>query len=369
MNNRVGVDVVLEVGTLKDEVTVSAQVPLLETTASASATLTNRQVNALPVFGNSALLLARSVPGIQWTGQPNYLGLHSNVGASAVVCRGVAARVSLDGVPNSGGGRRVGYCLHGHVSEIKVETAARRSKDTPAAPRSAAPKTAQQVPWQRHVAVLEPGWTRRRARPCRLLRSYEQALADGRTTMPRSSRASAKYRSRHTIRGRAGRPCAADTDRRLQRLFSSSAQRIQDVKSKSPPPSTVRPNRSPRRGDFSDLLRIDPVRYQIYDPRTARWSRPRVRDPFPNNQVPVLNPLYQHYVNLYPMPNNPLAWSIRKAQQLSGIGPPFNGTTTPTATASTGTFRIVTAPSCGGAGTSSLRIEATGLTRLPAASM
>src|SRR5919198_732007 len=96
VNARVEVPVVLEVGSVSDEVTVTAEAPLLETaTASASSTLTNRQVNSLPVFGNSALLLARSVPGIQWTGQPNYLGLHSNVGASAISARGGTGRQAI----------------------------------------------------------------------------------------------------------------------------------------------------------------------------------------------------------------------------------------------------------------------------------
>jgi hypothetical protein len=76
VNSRIELSLTLEVGVITEEVTVTAEAPLLETTSSASATLTNHQVNVLPIFGNSALLLARSVPGMQWTGQPNYLGLH-----------------------------------------------------------------------------------------------------------------------------------------------------------------------------------------------------------------------------------------------------------------------------------------------------
>src|SRR5918996_3111310 len=111
---------------MTDEVTVTSHVPLLETTASAASTLTNREVNALPMFGNSALLLARSVPGIQWTGQPNYLGLHSNVGASAINAAGGVGgnEFSLDGVPNAGPSRRVGYLPYADtVAEVKIETA------------------------------------------------------------------------------------------------------------------------------------------------------------------------------------------------------------------------------------------------------
>src|SRR3989454_3967455 len=75
------------------------------------------------------------------------------------------------------------------------------------------------------------------------------------------------------------------------------------------------PTEAQRRGDFSELLRIDPVRYQIYDPRTARLENGRVvRDPFPNNQVPVLNPLYEKYLRLFPLPNNPAGVVSREGQ-------------------------------------------------------
>jgi hypothetical protein len=67
------------------------------------------------------------------------------------------------------------------------------------------------------------------------------------------------------------------------------------------------PRASWREGDFSDLAAIDPVRYTIYDPRSARRVGDRVvRDPFPGNRgIPVLNPMYRHYEQIYPLPNDP----------------------------------------------------------------
>ncbi len=65
------------------------------------------------------------------------------------------------------------------------------------------------------------------------------------------------------------------------------------------------------RGDFSDLLAIDPVRYQIYDPLTVKPDPQRpgffIRDPFPGNIIPqsrIINPMYQHYVDFLPKPNS-----------------------------------------------------------------
>src|SRR5262249_42194561 len=89
-------------------------------------------------------------------------------------------------------------------------------------------------------------------------------------------------------------------------FFFFSYNAFKDVKSEEGTAvnQTV-PAEAQRRGDFSELLKVDPVRYQIYDPRTARMEGNRVvRSPFPNNQVPILNPLYNAYVKLYPLPNN-----------------------------------------------------------------
>ena len=66
------------------------------------------------------------------------------------------------------------------------------------------------------------------------------------------------------------------------------------------------------------------MRYQIYDPRTARLENGRVvRDPFPNNQVPILNPIYQQYLPLIPLPNNPAGIASPEGQNnyLAALGP------------------------------------------------
>lgn len=67
------------------------------------------------------------------------------------------------------------------------------------------------------------------------------------------------------------------------------------------------PRRLWRQGDFSDLAALDPVKYTVYDPRSARRVGDRVvRDPFPGNRgVPVLNPAYRFYEPIYPLPNDP----------------------------------------------------------------
>jgi hypothetical protein len=71
------------------------------------------------------------------------------------------------------------------------------------------------------------------------------------------------------------------------------------------------PTLAMRNGDFSQLLQVDPVRYQIYDPLTTRPDPARpghyIRDPFPGNIIPrdrIRNPMYDFYAQRMPVPNN-----------------------------------------------------------------
>ena len=83
VSSRAEVDVKLELGAVAESISVTADAPLLETSsASSGRVVDNRLVMDLPVFGNSAILIAKLTPGIQTPGVNNYLGLHSNIGGS-----------------------------------------------------------------------------------------------------------------------------------------------------------------------------------------------------------------------------------------------------------------------------------------------
>ncbi len=65
-----------------------------------------------------------------------------------------------------------------------------------------------------------------------------------------------------------------------------------------------------RNGDYSDLLRVDAVRYQVYDPVSTRPDPARaghwIRTPFAGNLLPrnrVQNPMYDFYAKRMPLPN------------------------------------------------------------------
>jgi hypothetical protein len=326
VDTRAEVPVVMEVGAVVDEVTVVAETPMLDSTASASTTLTNRQINALPVFGNSAQLLVRSVPGIQWTGQPNYLGLHSNVGASGVNAAGGVGgtEYSLDGVPNTGNSRRVAYLPYTDtVEEIKVETASFDASKGHSSGANVSMLTKSGTN-QFHGSGTWQYWNQQwNATQSTTNAAYYGRIAEaegrGDTDAARRYRSEPKVPPGYshnwaTVVGGPVRVVKFDGRGRLFFFFSYNG--FKDVKVEEPTAvNRTVPTERQRTGDFSELLALDPVRYQIYDPRTARLVNGRVvRDPFPNNQVPILNPLYQHYLKFYPLPNNPAGIVGREGQ-------------------------------------------------------
>jgi len=122
---RVNLEIVLEVGQAADTVTVSAEVPLIETTtASVGQTFDNKSIMELPVLGNSVMLMAGLAEGMQRTSGYNYLGLHSTIGASSYSTAGGVGgnEWAIDGTPNTGHSRRSAYLPYTDaVAEFRVE--------------------------------------------------------------------------------------------------------------------------------------------------------------------------------------------------------------------------------------------------------
>jgi len=347
VNSRQNLDIALEVGGTSDSVTVTAAAQLLETTnGSGTASLEQRQISDLPVMSNSAILLARTVPGIQWTAQPNYLGLHSNAGGSAVSAAGGVGgnEFSLDGVPNLAQGRRTGYLPYTDtVAEFKVETAPFDASKghTTSATISLSTKSGTNeyhgalswVHWQQRLngtqSTTNAGYWGR----------IKQAKAAGNTALAEQLRSVSPQPSGRSNNwaGSIGGPVRVPKlyNGKDKLFFFFSYNGFKDVKTEEATAvNRTVPSDAHRRGDFSDLLKLDPVRYQIYDPRTSRLLTGGVcgnnvtcvvRDPFPNNQVPILNPMYKYYEALYPHANNvPGVVSAEGANNYLASQTPFN---------------------------------------------
>src|SRR5262249_10537412 len=126
IGTRVDVNIALEIGAVSETISVTAQAPLLDTTtASSGRVMDNRAVMDLPVIANNTMVMAKLTAGIQTSGLNDYLGPHSNSGASDF---GINGRVggneySIDGTPNNGISRRSAYLpVTDTVQEMRIET-------------------------------------------------------------------------------------------------------------------------------------------------------------------------------------------------------------------------------------------------------
>jgi hypothetical protein len=339
VNSRQNLDISLEVGGTEETVTVTAAAALLETTnGSGTASLEQRQVSDLPVMSNSAILLARSAPGMQWTAQPNYLALHSNAGGSAVSAAGGVGgnEFSLDGVPNMAGGRRAGYLpVTDTVAEFKVETApfdASKGHTTSAtislSTKSGTNDYHGMLTWKHWQQRYNGTQTTTNASYWARIKAAEAAGNTSLANQLQSVSPQPSGRSNNWT-GSFGGPVRIPKilNGRDKLFFFFSYNGFRDVKTEEATNvNRTVPADAHRRGDFSDLLRLDPVRYQIYDPRSARLVNGVVtRDPFPNNQVPILNPMYKFYEPLYPKANNvPGVVSAEGLNNYLASATPFN---------------------------------------------
>jgi hypothetical protein len=96
-------DIVLEVGTVAETITVTADAPLIETSnASHAEVLDARTIETLPSIGRNVFLMAVTVPTVQSSGDTHWNRMQDQTGASAISLGGGGVRANnymLDGFP------------------------------------------------------------------------------------------------------------------------------------------------------------------------------------------------------------------------------------------------------------------------------
>jgi hypothetical protein len=343
VGSKVSLDITLEVGEVSESVTVTAQEPLLDTTsASIGQVMDNRRIMELPVLGNNVMLMAGLGLGMQRPGGYNYLGLHSTIGASDYrTAGGVGGNEwTLDGTPNTGHTRRAAYLPYTDaVDEVRVESTSfdARVGHTTGAFVAMQSKAGTN---QYHGTATWSHWQQRwNATPSNDNAAYwskiRQAEAAGDTALAQQLRKEPRQPSGRSnnyaasIGGPVRIPKLYDGTDKLFFFFIFSG--FKDNKTEEPGNKlfTV-PTADERRGDFSRLLKINPARYQIYDPLTTTFDAATglfVRQPFPGNIIPanrVLNPMYKFYEKLYPLPNNPPQMDAEGNRNYFNGAIPFN---------------------------------------------
>jgi hypothetical protein len=90
----VNMDFTLEVGALSEQITVTAQTPVVErATASVATTMTAAQIAAIPIFGRNTFYTAIATPGVIQSGDPQFVRYQDQSGSSLL---------SLGGGPRRG---------------------------------------------------------------------------------------------------------------------------------------------------------------------------------------------------------------------------------------------------------------------------
>jgi trimeric autotransporter adhesin len=122
----VTLDVVLAVGAIEENVTVTGQTPLIETAnASTGGVLDNETLQSLPAPGRNAFLIGVTVPTVMPVGDPQFNRQQDQSNASIVSIGGGGLRANnylLDGVPISElRGRAVLNPTIEAVEEVKVQ--------------------------------------------------------------------------------------------------------------------------------------------------------------------------------------------------------------------------------------------------------
>lgn len=324
VSSRIEIPLALEVGGLTETVTVTAEAPLLETNAvSSGRVLDNKTVMELPVMGNSAMLLVKLTPGIQYGGVNNYLALHSNSGGSDYNVNGNIGGNSwtLDGSPNQGPSRRNAYLPYTDaVAEFKVET---NNFDAAIGQSSGAAVTmiSKSGTNDLHGTATWQHWQQRwQGTPFFVKQNYYRTIAvaeaAGNTARANDLRSQDKQPTgRSNNWGASGGgpvviPKVYDGKNKLFWFFTYNAFKDVKVEDASTFNRTV-PTLKAREGDFSDYLRLpNAIQYTIHDPTSIARdpARPNnfIRQPFPNNVIPkarMVNPSYNAIRDLYPLPN------------------------------------------------------------------
>jgi hypothetical protein len=125
-NERVPLDITLELGAASETVEVSGDASIIETnTASAGQVITSRQIETIPLNGRTPLTLAQLSMGVIPNSDPRFNRPFDNGGPSGFSIGGAPAQTNeilLDGAPDVTSNDRVSYNPPVDVvQQVKVE--------------------------------------------------------------------------------------------------------------------------------------------------------------------------------------------------------------------------------------------------------
>src|SRR5688572_340189 len=293
---------VLEVGAISENITVTGEAPLLDTSSVSSAqTFDTRMVESLPMLSNMPIMLTRFAAGVNPATNQSLVSqgfVDGTTTAAGESFGGVGSNTySIDGAANNSTNRRIATSPNSDmVEEMRVESSnfdasighgtGLQISMTTRAGANQYRGTGNYQYWTNKINNLNP--------------SQKATFTDAGKALYDKGRS-------HNTAWTFGGPIKQN-----QIFFFANYSYVNDfIPGKNQGTSTVPANDSHLNGDFSDLLRLpNGAQYQIYDPLTVRRdpNNPNrfIRDPFPNNVIPadrIVNPLYSLYRRMVPRPN------------------------------------------------------------------
>src|SRR6185436_10339542 len=272
-------------GSLKEEIVVTAEQPLLESgSATLGQTIGAKLISEMPLGDGTAYSLTRLVPGASFERAYALQRPMDNDNLRGLTVSGtINSEFTIDGSSNVVSQARVGIQPPADaIQEFKVETAVYDAQigHTGAGNVNLALKSGTN---DFHGAASF--YNRDDSRSASLFASN----ARGGGVTPRNY---------NRFSGTFWGPIIKN-----KTFFMASYERLQDDTIETVTGAV--PTDRMRQGDFSELL---PLGVQIYDPRTARLvNGVVVRDPFPGNIIPRdrMNPVAAAILGYYPSPNQP----------------------------------------------------------------
>ena len=288
VNDRLTLNVAMEIGQMTQKMVVQAEAPLLETTNSSMGTLIDhRRLTELPLYYGNPMMLQFQAPGINWNAPLHYQAPWDTSGAALTSVNGSqqhAIDFQVDGVTNNRRDNNIAYVPSVEfVQEYKVETLAYdASQGHGAAWVNASLKSGTN---ELHGTVYTYFQNKNLN-----ANGFFQNLAG----QPKGDFDYLRWQAS------AGGPLIKN-----KTFWFTGIERIR-------PGGTSRrtftvPTVAEKNGDFSALLALG-SQYQLYDPWTTkdagngRFSR----QPFPGNIIPQnrISPIAKNILKYYPDPND-----------------------------------------------------------------
>ena len=328
----------LEVGQISEQIQVTAEAPLIDTTTvSSGQNFDRRLVEALPMFSNMPIMLSRFTPGVapaeaevQNIFQGYMEGTTAAAGGQVGTGSGFDNRntgnlYTIDGSMNNGFGRRIASSPNAdQIEEVRIETSNFDASQGHGTGLTVSMATRSGTNLLRGSGNYTH-WNNELNSP----NLQQKATFKGDPRQEDAWRSGRSHIAAFTLGGPVVIPKILDGRNKVFFFFNYSKS-DDSAPGRLAGTSTVPANRKHLEGDFSDLLLLPSGanastppghhQYQIYDPLTTRLDPLRpgrvIRDPFPGNIIPkdrfmnpdgtYKNPAFGLYQAMVPAPNQNL---------------------------------------------------------------